>query len=408
MPVYEYTALDKRGKNQNGIIDADSPIMARQKLRGSGVYPIEVKETTEKSRVSASSPIRFSTLFRRVKPSELSATTRQLSILLGAGIPLVGSLDALQAQIENPLLKRIMAEVKDSVNEGNSLAQALSRHPKVFSQIFINMIRAGEASGSLDVVLDRLAEYLEKQQALRSRIQAALAYPIIMLCIAILVLYVLLTYVLPKISGIFQDLGQALPLPTIIILGISNFMKNFWWALIIVFVLIIIILRQLIKTKKGRAIWDEIKLRFPILGSVNRKLALARFGRTLGSLLQSGVPLITSLQIVHNIVNNVLVAQAIDQTMDEIQTGKSLAAPLSKSRWFPPVTIQMINVGEQSGDLEKMLHKIADIYEQETESYIMTLMSVLEPILILFMAGIVFFIIISIVLPITEMNQLIR
>jgi len=408
MPVYEYTALDGRGKNQNGIIDADSPVMARQKLRGSGIFPIEVKETSIKVRLSASSPIRFSDLFRRVRPSELSATTRQLSILSGAGIPLVGSLDSILAQIENPLLKRIMAEVKDSVNEGNSLAQSLARHPKVFSPIFINMIRAGEASGALDLVLDRLAEYLENQQALRGRIQAALAYPVIMLGVSILVLYILLTYVLPNISGIFQGLGHTLPWPTLVILGISHFMKNFWWALAIVIILTFIILRQLIKTDRGRAILDEFKLRFPVIGPASRRLAVARFARTLGSLLQSGVPLITSLQIVHNIVNNVLVARAIDQTIEEVQTGKSLSVPLSKSRWFPPVTIQMIHVGEQSGELEKMLHKIADIYEQETESYIMTLTSILEPVMILVMAGMVFFIIISIVLPIIEMNQLMR
>ena len=221
-------------------------------------------------------------------------------------------------------------------------------------------------------------------------------------------LYIMLTYVLPNIAGIFQDLGQTLPLPTIIILGISNFMKNFWWLVLFVIILTVILLRQLVKTQKGRAVWDEIKLRSPIIGPANRRLALVRFGRTLGSLLQSGVPLITSLQIVYNIVNNVLVARAIDLAMDEVQTGKALATPLSKSRWFPPVTIQMINVGEQSGELEKMLHKIADIYEQETESYIMTIMSILEPVMILFMAGIVFFIIISIVLPILEMNQLIK
>ncbi len=408
MPVYEYTALDKGGKSRSGIIDADSAVAARQKLRGTGIFPVEVKETTARPKDLPAGQVTISTLFKRVRPGELSVVTRQLSTLLGAGITLVGALEALITQLTNPLLKKIMAQIKESVNEGNSLATSLSQHPKVFSQIYINMVRAGEASGSLDLVLDRLAEYGEHQQALRSRFKAAMVYPIIMSCLGTVVLFFLITVVVPQITKIFSDMQQTLPLPTLILISVSDFLKGFWWLLLAGLVAAIILLRQFRKTPRGSYIWDEIKIRFPIIGAINQKMAIARFARTLGSLLDSGVPLLTAMQIVRNIVNNILIAEVIDKAMDEIQAGKSLAAPLSRSAWFPPIAIQMISVGEQSGELEKMLNKIADIYEREAESHIMAMTSMLEPVMILGMALIVLFIALSILLPIFEMNQMIR
>ncbi|UCB49696.1 MAG: type II secretion system inner membrane protein GspF [Deltaproteobacteria bacterium] len=408
MPVYEYTALDKAGKSKTGIIDADSAVAARQKLRGTGIFPVEVKETTARPKDQPSGPVAVSTLFKRVRPGELSVITRQLSTLLGAGITLVSALEALITQAPNPLLKKIMAQIKESVNEGNSLAFSLSQHPKVFSQIYINMVRAGEASGSLDLVLDRLAEYAEHQQALRGRVQAALAYPIFMFFIGTLVLLFLVAVVVPQITKVFSDMHQTLPLPTVILISVSEFLKTFWWLLLAGLVAAIILVKQFRKTPRGSYIWDEIKIRVPMFGSISLRLAIARFGRTLGNLLDSGVPLLTALQIVRNIVNNVLIADVIDKTMDEIQAGKSLAAPLSRSTWFPPMAIQMISVGEQSGALEKMLNKIADIYEREAESRITVMTSMLEPIMILVMALVVGFMLVSILLPIFEMNQLIK
>ena len=408
MPVYEYTALDGAGKNVNGIIDADSAVSARQKLRGSGIFPVQVKETSSKPKDVPSSSISVSNLFKRVRPGELSATTRQLSILLGAGVTLVGSLDALISQTANPVLKKIMAQVKESVNEGKSLAFSLSQHPKVFSQIYINMVRAGEASGSLDLVLDRLAEFSEHQEALRGRFRAALAYPIFMFFIGTVILFFLVTFIVPNITKIFSDMHQTLPIPTLALIGISGFFKSFWWLVLLALGGCIILIKKLIKTPKGNHIWDEIKLRIPILGNINMKMATVRFGRTLGSLLQSGVPLITALQIVRNIVNNTLIAEVIDKAMEDIEAGSSLASPLAQSRWFPPIAIQMISVGEQSGELESMLDKIADVYERETESKIMAMTSMLEPVMILVMGVVVGFIVISILLPIFEMNQMIR
>ncbi len=408
MPVYEYKAFDQAGKTTTGIIDADSAVGARQKLRSAGVFPVEVQETAFKSKVSPSGQTSFTTLFQRVKPVEVSIMTRQLSILLGAGVTLVASLDTLISQIVNPAFKKTMAQIKESVNEGNSLAFSLSKHPKIFSPIYINMVRAGEASGSLDLVLERLAEFGERQETLKGRLKAAMTYPVIMFFIGTGILIFLVAVIVPQITGIFEDMNQTLPLPTVILITVSNFLKSFWALVLLVVGGTIILLKRLLKTKKGRHMWDRIKLRAPVFGTINIKMAVARFGRSLGSLVQNGVPLLTALNIVRNIVNNTLIASDIDNAMERIEEGKSLAAPLTQSRWFPPIVIQMISVGEQSGELEKMLNKIADIYEGETEAQIMAMTAMLEPVMILAMAVSVAFIIFSILLPIFEINTMLR
>jgi general secretion pathway protein F len=407
MPVYEYTALDKSGKTRNGVIDADSQIVARQKLRGTGIFPVEVKETVARSAGEKAAGFSLRSLVSRVKSEEIQAMTRQLSTLLGSGIPLVASLEALIKQAESAPLKKVLSHIKESVNEGNSLTSSLSQHPNLFSNIYINMVRAGEASGSLDVVLDRLAEFGEHQQALRSRFKAALVYPIFMAFVGTAVLFYLITFIVPSITRIFTEMNQALPLPTIILINVSGFMRSFWWVLLLLIFGILFGIREFISRPRGRRMWDEGKLRLTLIGSINRKMALARFGRTLGSLLQSGVPLLTSLQIVRNIVNNVLIAEAMDDAAVEIREGKSLHSSLAKSRWFPPVVLQMLSVGEQSGELEVMLDKMAGAYEREVETDILGVTALIEPIMILFMGAIVLFIVVSILLPIFEMNQLV-
>ena len=407
MPVYEYTALNSTGKRLKGIVDADSVVAARHKLRESNIFPIGIEETSSKPKGLPSGQVSFASLFRRIRPAELSAVTRQLATLMGAGISLVSSLEGLISQITNPSLKKILAHIKESVNEGNSFAFALSQHPKLFSQIYINMVRAGEASGSLDLVLRRLAEFSEHQEALKGRLRAAMIYPIIMTIIAALALLMLVTFVVPKFVDVFSDMERALPLPTLMVIGASNFLQSFWWIILIAFIIAIIAAGRFKNTPRGGYIWDRIKLNAPVFGMINIKMAMARFGKTLGSLTQSGVPLISALQIVRNIVNNRLIADDIDIAMEEIQEGKSLAVPLAKSKYFPPVVIQMINVGEQSGDLENMLDKIAEIYEQEVESQISAMTAMLEPVMILVMAVIVGFIAFSILLPILEMSQMV-
>jgi len=408
MPVYEYQALDRAGKNKSGIIDADSPIAARQKLRGSGVFPTALKETSSALRQKAQGPRSVSTFFKRVKPGEISAATRQLAILLGAGITLVASLDALITQVPNPLLKKILAQTKESVNQGNSLAASLGQHPKVFSEIYVNMVRAGEESGSLDLVLHRLAELTEHQQALKGRLKAALAYPVFMLFIGILVLFFLVAFIVPNITKIFDEMHQILPLPTLILIAVSNFLKSFWWLVAGGCGCALFLITKFIRTPRGRRLWDRVKLGAPLIGSLNSKSAMARFSRTLASLLQNGVPLLSALGIVRNIVNNTRITEAIDDAIDDIQSGRGLAASLSKSRCFPPITIQMISAGEQSGEMEAMLNRIADVFEGEVETQTLAMTSLMEPVMILGMGLTVGFIVISILLPIFEMNQMIR
>ena len=408
MPVYEFTALNKAGKKLKGIIDADSLTVARQKIRSQGNYPVTISETSAKAARAAQTPFFSMQLGKRVKPQDIHIATRQLATLLGAGIPLVPALNGLIEQTTNRSFKTILAQIKDTVNEGNSLTVALSEHPDLFSRIYVNMVRAGEASGSLDVVLERLAEFGENEHALHSRVRAAMLYPLFMALISIAVLFLLITFIVPSITSVFADSQQILPLPTRMLIAASSFFKQFWWLLLLILAATAITIRWHIGTATGKRRWDLIKLVFPGLRDLTIKTASARFGRTLASLLQSGVPLITSLQIVKNIVDNVLLAELIEEACEELEKGKSLSHFLQGNRWFPPMLVQMIAVGEQSGSLDKMLAKAADSYEKEVESKILALTSMIEPVMILSMGLVVSFIVISILLPIFEMNQLIR
>lgn len=408
MPVYEYTALNTKGKTISGIVDAESAQSARQKLRGSRIYPVSIKETHETSVKKSSWLSGFSSSFIRVKPAEISMMTRQLSTLVGAGFPLVSALDTLIPYTKSQGFKRVLAQIKDAIVEGNSFAAALSTYSGIFSPVYINMVRAGESSGTLEIVLDRLADITEKQQALNSRIKSALAYPILMAVIGMLVLFFLLTFIVPSIASIFSDMGKALPAPTQILIGISNFFKSFWWIIGILAAGAMVALVQIKKTEKGLYQWDRAILNMPGVGILIKKLAVARFARTMGSLLENGVTMLSALGIVQNIVGNVLLSRAISQSADDVGKGQGLGASLLSTALFPGLSIQMIMVGEQSGELEAMLNKVADVYENEVESTVMSLTSLLEPLMILFMAVIVGFIVLSICLPIFEMNELIR
>jgi general secretion pathway protein F len=408
MPVYEYTALDTTGKKQKGVLDADSMAAARQKIRQSGKYPVDIRETVPKARQSKKGSFLSLQSGSRIKQQEIHVATRQLATLLGAGIPLVPAFNGLIEQTTNKSLQTILTQIKDSVNEGNSLTSALAEHPRLFSRIYVNMVRAGEASGSLDVVLERLAEFGERHQALRSRITAALIYPIFMALVGTGVLFMLVTFIVPSITKVFSDRNQVLPLPTIILIKISGFLQVYWWLVLLLFIGLIVGIRMFIQRPKGRYLWDKMKLTLPVLSDLNIKIAAAGMGRTLASLLQSGVPLITSLQIVKNILNNVLLAEVMDQATEELEKGKSLSGFLRGNPYFTPMLVQMIAVGEQSGALEKMLEKAADSYEKEVEAKIMAMTSMIEPVMILGMGLVVSFIVISILLPIFEMNQLIK
>ncbi len=407
MPVYEYTALDVNGKSATGIVDAESAPVARQKLRAMQKFPVSINEVADLSKQRTKATPSVASVFYRVKQTDIAAMTRQLATLISAGFPLVSAIDALIPQTASKAFKPILAQIKEAIVEGNSFAGALANYPGVFTSLYTNMVRAGESSGTLEIVLEQLADITEKQQALKTRIQSALAYPILMAGVGILVLFLLITFIVPNITSIFTDMEQVLPLPTIILIDVSNFFKNFWWGVLVVLILIWFCFRSFTKTTTGRHMVDKAKLKLPLFGPIFQKLAVARFTRTLGSLLENGVTLLTSLEIVRNIAGNTQIAMAIEHAADEVSKGQGLGTSLEASAAFPQLSLQMIQVGEQSGELENLLLKVATMYENEVESRVMSVTSLLEPVMILVMGVVLGFVVLSICLPIFEMNQLI-
>jgi len=408
MPVYEYTALDLKGKNTSGIIDADGAVAARQKLRASRIFPISIKETSIASSQKKAGSLSTLRPFSRVKQSEVSMMTRQLATLVDAGFPLVSAIFALIPQTKSQALKKQLSHIKDSIEEGNSFAGALSMYPGTFSSIYVNMVNAGETSGTLEVVLERLADISEKQQALNNRLKSALAYPVLMSLIGAIVLFLLLAFIVPSITTIFTDMNQMLPGPTRFLILLSDLLKSFWWLILIMITGMILFVRKIKKIPKGRYLIDKLLLFLPLISPLVKKLAVARFARTLASLLENGVTMLTALGIVKNIVGNVLISDAVEKATKQVEQGHGLGISLDASKIFPHISIQMIQVGEQSGKLETLLNKVSDLYENDVELSVSTMTSLLEPVIILIMGIIVGFIVLSICLPIFEMNQLIK
>ena len=408
MPVYEYSALDINGKNTSGIVDAESALAARRKLRASKIFPVSIKEASSTTAEKESKTFSLVQFFSRsIKSSEISMMTRHLATLVGAGFPLVSAIDTLIPQTGSHVFKKTLSHIKDSIIEGKSFADGLSLYPGIFSAIYINMVRSGETSGTLEIVLERLADIAEKQQALRSQIRSALLYPALMLIVGAVVLFFLLAYIVPNITSIFSDMNQILPAPTRFLIAFSDLFKHYWWVIFIVIFGAIFAVRSIKKTSKGNFLLDKSLLSFPLVGTLARKLAVARFSRTLGSLLENGVPMLHALKIVKNIVGNIIISNAVEVAAKEVEGGQGLGMVLAKSRVFPNLFTQMVLVGEQSGELEKMLKKAADVYENEIEISVMNITSMLEPVMILIMGIIVAFIVVSICLPIFEMNQLV-
>jgi len=405
MPVYEYTALDVKGNTRSGIVDADSPAGARQKLRAAGNYPVAIREAAS---LSAQQSTLFFGRFRRVGHSELAIMTRQLGTLMTAGFPLVAALDALIPQTRSALLKNQLTRIKDAIVGGSSFSQALSAVSQTFSPLYINMIRAGESSGTMELVLDRLAEMIEKQQQVSQRVTSAMTYPIFMTLIGAGILLFLITYIVPTIAALFADMKQVLPAPTRMLIAASRILKTWWWSIPIAAVLIILCLRHALNTVSGRQTIDRGLLWLPVMGEFLCKLAAARLARTLGLLLENGVSLLSALEIVKSIAGNVLIADAVEAAAIQVRQGQGLAGSLDATRRFPALFIQMIQVGEQSGALESMLKKVADLFENEVESTLLRMATLLEPVMILVMGVMVGFIVLSICLPIFEMNQLIQ
>jgi general secretion pathway protein F len=403
--VFQYKGLDKRGRSVKGLIEADTVRGARARLRERDIFPSSIEESREqqgkKGRLALFDPAN-----RRVGASQLALATRQLATLISAGMPLVDALRALSEQIDHPRLKRVVSEVGDRVNEGTTMAEAMREFPKVFPRLYVNMISSGEVSGSLDVVLERLAELLEAQVALQRKLLSALTYPVLMIVLCVVVVIILLTYVVPQITEMFAEKKTALPLPTVIVVGLSDFLRNYWIPLLATGAFTVIALSRYAKTAKGRYRVDHLMLRLPVFGTMQLKIATSRFARNLGTLLTSGVELLTALGIVKNIIGNSVLEEVVERATDGVREGKGLAAQLNVADRFPRMLIHMIAIGEQTGQLESMLLRAANSYEMEVSALVSGLASILEPILILFLAVIVGTILASVMLPMLEMSSL--
>ncbi|BDG04341.1 type II secretion system inner membrane protein GspF [Anaeromyxobacter oryzae] len=406
MPVFEYKALASNGKAVTGLREADSPKTLRATLRREGVFLTEVLgQQQQKAQASRDVNVKRWVL-GRVSAQELAIATRQLAVLVGAGIPLVDALTALVDQVEHEKLKRILGDVKQRVNEGSSLADALGMHPKVFGDLFVNMIRAGEHSGALEIVLVRLAEFTESQARLRSKIAGTMAYPVAMMVIGTVIMGILFTVVVPKITRIFESTNVALPWYTKALIAMSGFAASYWWAILLGAAGAAYWFLRWKRTPAGRARWDRFVLRTPVFGPLTRQIAIGRFARTLSTLLKSGVPLLTAMDIVKNVLGNSRLAEVVEQSRDSIREGESIAAPLKRSGEFPPLVFHMVSIGERSGALEEMLANVASAYESQVETTIGALTSLLEPFMIVMMGAVVGFIVFSVLMPILQINNL--
>jgi len=403
MPVFEYKAFSSRGANRAGIIDADSPREARIKLRRDDLHVVKLKQIEE---VKKKSRLSVENLFsKKKKIGELAMVTRQFATLMQAGIPMAESMKALIQQIENKKLEAVFRDVREKVTQGISLADALSQHPRYFTHLYVNMVKAGEASGNLDGVLMKLAQYLLKQNRIRNKVQAALMYPIIMVVIGTMVVSLLMTVVVPKLITLIEAKKAALPLPTQILSSISEFLELYWYFIPLILLAIFFSLQWIRTTEKGKYSTDSLLLKMPIFGDLFKKQAISRFSITLATLLKSGVPVLEALVIVKNIVENAVVGGVLQDVHRNILEGTDISSPLKKSGVFPPAVGYMIAVGEQSGELEEILETLAEAYDEEIEIATQKMTALLEPVLIVCMAGIVAFIVLSIILPMLELSE---
>jgi general secretion pathway protein F len=420
MPIFQYKAYVSGGGTTTGVIDADTARDARTRLRRDNVLVSEIHEVKGGRRVKSTDAGTRGQLAQKLRslrsvsatPSSgnldvVAAATRQMGTMLGAGIPLTECLRALIEQAESRRAETVFRELRERVSQGVSLADALAEHPSWFTELYVNMVRAGQATGNLDVVFTRLADYIASQRKLRRRVVAALTYPAIMMGIGAIVVSILMAFVVPKITSMLIDQGKTLPVPTQILVLISNVFKNYWWVGMLGLAAISFIVERIYhRSSGGRLFFDKLLLRIPVIGDLLRKQAIARFTHTLSTLLASGVPVVNSLEITRNVVGNRVIADATELVRTKILEGADIATPLKATNVFPPTVGYMIAVGEQSGELEQMLLRIGIAYDEEIQLSTERLTSVLEPIMIVCLACVVGYIVISIVLPILKVGQI--
>jgi general secretion pathway protein F len=413
MAVFEYKGLDSTGSAVAGIIDADSAKVARSRLRKQGVFPTDVKEQREGATRGSglSVEIDVTKYLQFISRRDVSILTTQMATLVGAHVPMADALAALVDQSEKEKLKVVLSKVKEKVNEGIPMADEMAEHPKVFDDLYVQMVRAGEKSGALDEVLRRLAKFNDAQVKLQGQIISALAYPILMTIVGTMMLMGLFLFVLPRVRTLFDQLGgtEALPFITKVVFFIGDTLTS-WYAIFIPILAVAAFFgwRYWIRTEAGRERWDRIKLRVPLFGKMNRLVAVSRFCRTLSTLLLSGVPILQALSIVERVVGNVIMARAIGDAAHNIREGQSIAVPLKQSGEFPPLVTHMIAIGEKTGELEGMLTSVADAYEEQVESTMAAVTSLMAPLMILIMGGALFFIALGLLLPMMNLSSMIR
>ena len=410
MAIFEYKALDTGGGTRGGIVDADSPREARLKLRSDGIHVTDIHLLDAKKGGSDddSQAPRIGLFAPKANPGELSIVTRQLSTLLSAGISAVDALKAIIEQVESRDMEKVLRDVREKVTQGDTLGEALGRHPRFFNELFCNMVKAGEASGQLDTILTRLASYIVRQNRLRQKLSGAMTYPVVMIIVGTLVVTVLMTFVVPKLTTLFKKVGEGLPAITQALISISQFFQGYWWSIFVLMFLAWLFIRALKSSEQGLLRYDRARMRLPIVGDLLRKTSIARFANTMATLLQSGIPVLESLKIVQRVVNNAVLAKTIGEVHDAILEGSDIATPLQESGVFPPMVGYMIATGEQSGQLEELLETVSDAYDEEIDMSISKLISVLEPVIIIILAGVVLFVVAAIMIPLIQMGSLTR
>jgi type II secretion system protein F len=402
MPLFEYTGFDAAGKKVSGILEGSGRRALLSQLRQQGIHATSLKEEKKGALTQRS----WQTLLpSRIPRSDIAIATRQLATLIGAGLALDEALATVADQQENQQLGRTLAGIRDEVVQGDALHIALGRRKRIFIPLYINMVQVGENSGSLDQVLDRLADFLEEQARLQGRITTALAYPVLMAIVGVGVLFFLVSFVLPKVTRMLEDLDQALPLATRLLIGFSELLGSYGWVLVLLLAAAITLLIRWKNTDRGELALHRFILKLPVIGRFQLLVATARFSRTLGTLLQSGIPLLKALTIASNLLQNRVLHNVVEEAGDSIREGEGLAAPLRRSQIFPPMLAQMIAVGEKSGDLEQMLYKVADAYEHQIELSLAGMLALLEPMMILLMGSAVGFIVLAILLPIFQASS---
>ncbi len=401
MGQFKYKAVSTNGEILQGVFKAKSRKEVIQMLRGNQSYPVSIEE--EYSGVS-----REVKLFTGIRTKDIAIFCRQLYAMLFAGVPIVTSLNTLWGQTDHKSFKKVIGELYQEVNEGSTLSESMRRHPDYFSELMINMIMAGEASGSLDMIIQRLAVHYEKEAKIQNKIKGAMVYPIVLAVVATLVVAFLISFVLPKFITLFENTGVALPLPTQILLFLSSIMAHYWYLVLGGIGLLFYGINRYIMTPKGRWHYDNLIMKLPVIGPLTRKIAVARFSRTLSTMLSSGVPLIEALENVEKVVGNRVIIEGLSKVREEVQRGSDLATPVRRYVLFPPMVGNMIQIGEESGTLDDMLDKTANFYDEEVDTGIQQLVTLFEPLMIVIMAVIVGFIVISIALPLFKMFEAVK